>query len=144
MPQSQHNVVVQSIENNNTKMFDFFGDSLCPGVMKKNNGVHAVKLLREKNDESQKVVAAILGITQQHVALIEQGHRSLQYDQAEKLASHWGVKVLDLLGYILTKDEKESWVIETYREAPLQIKDIVDKALAMVQEAVPAPKKKKS
>ncbi|MBO5356841.1 MAG: helix-turn-helix transcriptional regulator [Clostridia bacterium] len=64
-----------------------------------------IKDLREDNEKSQKEIAELLGISQQHYSLYEKGERELPMHHFITLAKYYDV-TLDYLSGIIQKPEK--------------------------------------
>lgn len=64
-----------------------------------------IKDLREDNEKSQKKIAELLGISQQHYSLYEKGERELPMHHFITLAKYYDV-TLDYLSGIIQKPEK--------------------------------------
>lgn len=63
--------------------------------------------LREDEDKSQKTIAEMLGISQQHYQLYESGKRQIPFDKVIILAKYYGVSVDYIAG--LTNNKKKFW-----------------------------------
>ncbi len=64
--------------------------------MEKNEIGSNLKMLREKMDFNQSMIARFLGVDQSLISKVEKGERNLSSDMLEKLACLYGVSVSDI------------------------------------------------
>lgn len=62
--------------------------------------IEKITSLREKNNLTQEEIAKALGLSRQRWILVEKGQRDLNTEELEKLASLFGVDVVDFFGEI--------------------------------------------
>ncbi len=59
-----------------------------------------LKAIREKNHQSQRIVAYLLGKDQSQISRIERGLEDIRFSEFDKLCRHFNVSPLDVIAQI--------------------------------------------